>query len=223
MEAWFPDVNRAAIDLLERAGYRVVQPERQTCCGALSAHDGDLPRARALALANEAAFQGVDMVVATAAGCSAHLKGYDHLVQESEIAVRARDITEVIAELIEDGALPTSAPSGTRVAVQDPCHLRHAQRISVAPRRIITAAGLQPVEIDADGLCCGAAGIYSLLRPEASAQLGARKAAQVTASHCQVVASANPGCEMQLRAHLGPGYEIAHPIELYWRRLASTR
>jgi glycolate oxidase iron-sulfur subunit len=218
MEPWFPAVNRAAVDLLSRAGYRVTIPEQQTCCGALAAHDGDLVQARRLAERNEKAFAAADLVVATAAGCSAHLKEYDHLLkQPGRLASKAKDVTEVIAGMIDEGALPTLDQGEVRVAVQDPCHLRHAQRITRAPRLIITAAGLQPVEIDADGLCCGAAGIYSLLRPEASAQLGARKAAQVTASHCQVVASANPGCEMQLRAHLGPGYEIAHPIELYWQ------
>ena len=84
-----------------------------------------------------------------------------------------------------------------------------------APRQILTAAGYQPVEVDPDGLCCGAAGIYSVLEPEASAELGRRKAAQVRSTRSTLVSSANPGCEMQLRTHLGEAYRIVHPVELY--------
>jgi len=105
--------------------------------------------------------------------------------------------------------------------VQDPCHLRHAQRIMAAPRSILTAAGYTTVEIDPDGICCGAAGIYTLLRPQASAELGRRKGDQVRASGARLVASANPGCELQLRSHLGDAYRIAHPIELYLEALTD--
>lgn len=223
MDPWFSEVNRAAVNLLARAGYRVVVPEKQTCCGALAAHDGALVDARRLAAINIDAFSGVDLVVATAAGCSAHLKDYDHIHNTGhDLANRARDITEVVADLIERELLPRMASDRGPVAMQDPCHLRHAQRITAAPRRILTAAGFQPVEIDPDGLCCGAAGIYSLLRPEASTELGRRKARQVAASGSRIVASANPGCEMQLRSHLDSSYLIAHPVELYWKALTST-
>jgi glycolate oxidase iron-sulfur subunit len=99
--------------------------------------------------------------------------------------------------------------------MQDPCHLRHAQRIFAEPRSIISAAGMQPVEIDPDGLCCGAAGIYSVLRPDTSAELGSNKVRQIAATGAKVVASANPGCEMQLRAHLGTEYQVRHPVEIY--------
>lgn len=224
MDPWFSRVNRAATDLLVRAGYRVIVPDQQTCCGALAAHDGDMLDARRLALINIDAFSEVDVVVATAAGCSAHLKGYDHVHHDGQgVASRARDITEVVADLIERDLLHPLPANRGLVAMQDPCHLRHAQRITTAPRLIVSAAGYQPVEIDPDGLCCGAAGIYSLLRPEASAELGRRKALQVAASGASVVASANPGCEMQLRSHLDSSFQIVHPVELYWQALTSTR
>jgi glycolate oxidase iron-sulfur subunit len=84
-----------------------------------------------------------------------------------------------------------------------------------APRQILAAAGYRPVEVDPDGLCCGAAGIYSILESEASAELGRRKAAQVRSTRSTVVSSANPGCEMQLRTHLGEAFRIVHPVELY--------
>lgn len=215
MDPWFPGVHEATVDLLTRAGFRVVVPAAQTCCGALAAHDGHAGEARRLAAANAAAFAGCDLLVSDAAGCTAHLK--DH----GDGLPPVRDVTELVAELIAGGVLPRIGPGRGPVAVQDPCHLRHAQRIVDAPRAILRAGGFEPVEIDPDGLCCGAAGIYSLLEPEASAELGTRKAAQVVASGASIVASANPGCEIQLRGYLGSGFRIAHPVELYREALTE--
>ncbi|MGF1616418.1 MAG: (Fe-S)-binding protein [Acidimicrobiia bacterium] len=206
-EQWFSPVNSAAIELLTMAGHQVVIPEQQTCCGALAAHDGHAEVADVLGLRNEVAFGDCDVIVAAAAGCSAHLG--------DTYGERAEDITTTIARAIDDGLLPVLTPSGGAVVVQDPCHLRHAQRVTAAPRRIIQAAGFEVVEIDDDGMCCGAAGLYTVLQPEASAALGGQKAARIRAVGGSVVASANPGCEMQLRSFLGEDYEISHPIELY--------
>jgi glycolate oxidase iron-sulfur subunit len=223
MDQWFGPVHDATVALLERAGFRVEVPENQTCCGALAAHDGHAGVARRLAAQNVAAFARADVVVINAAGCSAHVKEYGHLTSGgNELASRTQDVTELVAALIAEGSLPTLPPTGERVAIQDPCHLRHAQRIMAAPRSILRAAGLEPVEIDPDGLCCGAAGIYSLLRPAASADLGRLKAAQVEATGVAAVASANPGCEMQLRANLGPNSTVAHPVEWYHERLMAA-
>lgn len=222
-EPWFPSVQEAALDLLTRAGHTVSVPDGQTCCGALAAHDGHEQAAERLAATNVAAFAAFDLVVSTAAGCTAHLEGYRHLGEGGRsLSSRVRDVTVVVAELIADGALPTLEVDRGPVAVQDPCHLRHAQRVFEAPRAILRAAGHRPVEIDPDGICCGAAGIYSILHPEASERLGAQKAQQVRGAGATVVASANPGCEMQLRAHLGAGFHIAHPIELYRQALVDT-
>jgi glycolate oxidase iron-sulfur subunit len=220
-DPWFGEVNRAAEALLTHAGYEVVSPANQTCCGALAAHDGAMPEAIRLARRNVKAFAGFDLVVATAAGCSAHLRDYGHFEDGQDVADNARDITEVVAGLIEAGRLPRLDRPRGAVAVQDPCHLRHAQRIVAAPRTILAAAGYTTVEIDPDGICCGAAGIYSLLRPRASAELGRRKADQVRASGINLVASANPGCELQLRSQLGRTHRIAHPIELYLEALGD--
>lgn len=224
MDSWFSRVNVAAVDLLSQAGYQVAVPNTQTCCGALAAHDGAMTGASRLAAVNIDAFTGLDLVVATAAGCSAHLKDYSHVHPSgTDLAERSRDITELVADLIDRGLLPTMSDDKGPVAVQDPCHLRHAQRVTAAPRRILRAAGYQPVEIDPDGLCCGAAGIYSLLRPEASHELGLRKAIQVRNSGATLIGSANPGCEIQLRSHLDSRYRIAHPIELYWEALTGPQ
>ncbi len=222
MDPWFGSVHDATVGLLRRAGYRVVVPEAQTCCGALAAHDGHAEEARRMAPANVAAFADADVVVSDSAGCTAHLKEARHWAEGgAELERRVRDATELVAELIEAGRLPRLARDRGRVAVQDPCHLRHAQRIVREPREMLLAAGYRPVEIDPDGLCCGAAGVYSILEPEASNELGRRKADQVRGTGVSVVASANPGCEMQLRAHLDGGHRVAHPVELYWEALSE--
>lgn len=223
MDPWFGGVHEASIQLLRRAGYRVVVPSDQTCCGALAAHDGDTKRARRFAARNVRALNGFDLVVGNAAGCSAQLKEYSEWAGDGGaiIADRARDITEVVAGAVKVGRLPTISRDRGAVAVQDPCHLRHVQRIVEEPRIIVAAAGYQPVDL-ADDQCCGAAGLYSILQPATSHELGENKAAQVRATGSTLVASANPGCEMQLRAHLDPRFRVAHPVELYWESLRET-
>jgi glycolate oxidase iron-sulfur subunit len=221
MDAWFGPVHDATVGVLAAAGYRVTVPEQQTCCGALAAHDGHVAVTRELAEQNREAFADVDLIVSDAAGCTAHLKEYDHWGGDG-FGAKVRDATELVAELIDRGRLPTLTGDRGGVAVQDPCHLRHAQRITAAPRIILSAAGYTPLEIDPDGLCCGAAGIYSVLHSETAHELGTRKATQVLGTGAPVVASANPGCEMQLRSHLEGKVEVAHPIELYWRALNES-
>jgi len=221
MDEWFPAVHDATRGVLQMAGYQVHSPERQQCCGALAAHEGAGGQARRMAQRNVSAFAGYDYIVSDAAGCSAHLKEYAEWAEGGEsVAERTRDVTELVAELIDRGLLPTFAESRGEVAMQDPCHLRHGQGISAAPREIVRAAGYTPVEIDPDGLCCGAAGLYMVYEHETADQLGAKKASQVKATQLTTVVSANPGCEIQLRAHLGDGYRILHPIELYWDSLS---
>jgi glycolate oxidase iron-sulfur subunit len=222
MSKWFSGVNAAAVELLTRAGYRVVIPEDQTCCGALVVHDGGIEEGRRLAAINIRAFEDVDRVVATAAGCSAHLKSYGNVVSEgAQMAAGAADITEVIAELIATGKLPSIATDPGDVVLHDPCHLRHAQRSTEPPRQILRAAGYHVVDADPEGLCCGAAGIYSLLRPATSRELGTRLASLID-DRGRLVATSNPGCEMQIRSHLDRGYRIAHPIELYLEAIRSS-
>lgn len=223
MESGFPQIHVATIEVLQRAGYRVVIPSEQTCCGALAAHEGAALEAHRLAERNVAAFSGVDVVIADAAGCSSHLKEYGHWAGSSgaDLALRARDVTEVVADAIEAGWLPVLEIDRGSVAVQDPCHLRHAQRVVEQPRTILKAAGYEIVEIDDQGLCCGAAGAWGLVHREASDALGELKKLQVHEAGSTIVASANVGCEMQLRAHLEGWYRVAHPVELYWEAVVG--
>ena len=222
MGPWFAEVHQASIALLVRAGYRVVIPSGQTCCGALAAHDGAADGAGRLAVRNAAAFRGVDYVVADAAGCSAHLKDYHHWVPGDALGDgwQVRDITELVADAVEDGRLPRLKGERGVVALQHPCHLRNAQRITTQPRVILEAAGYKTADIDP--MCCGAAGFYSILRPDTSGRLGRAKADEIQGSGATLVASANPGCEMQLRSHLGGEYRVMHPVELYMQALSDA-
>ena len=223
MDGWFGDVNAATIEVLVWAGYDVIVPPAQTCCGALAAHDGWPDDARSMAEANTAAFSDVDLVVVNAAGCGAHLKEYGRWAADgAQLEVKVRDITEVMAQALAAGILPSLEADLGTVAVQDPCHLRHAQRVVDEPRAVLAAAGYEPIEIDPTGRCCGAAGLYSVLESAMSAELGEAKASEVLESGAPVVASANPGCEMQLRAFLGGRVRVAHPVELYWEALQQV-
>jgi glycolate oxidase iron-sulfur subunit len=223
MDPWFPAVHGATISLLTTAGYRVLVPEAQTCCGALAAHDGAADEAARLAELNVLAFAGVDFVVSNVAGCSAHLASYeDWAVGGETVQHRAVDAVALVARAIAEGRLPVLEPGRGPVAVQDPCHHRHALRMTEEPRAVLRAAGYEIREVDPAGMCCGAAGIYSILRPETASQLGSNKAAEVIATGAPVVASANPGCEIQMRAHLGDRVRVAHPLELYAEAIADS-
>ncbi len=220
MDEWFPDVHDATRGVLQMAGLTVHSPESQQCCGALAAHEGAAGDAQRMARKNAAAFEGFDYIVSDAAGCSAHLKEYAEWTESgSSVAARTKDVTELVAELLKEGRLPRLGSGGGQVAVHDPCHLRHAQGILTAPRDIVRAAGYDPVEIDPDGMCCGAAGLYMVYEHDTAEELGLKKAAQIRAAGPKIVVSANPGCEIQLRAHLDKGYRVLHPVELYWEAL----
>lgn len=212
-DAWFSDIHKATIKVLLAAGYRVDAPSSQTCCGALAAHDGYIDEADKMAATNRTALRDAEVIVVNVAGCGAHLKA------DPELGQKVRDVTEIVAAAIEDGRLPTLPPNGEQVAVQDPCHLEHGQGVVKEPRTVLRAAGYEAVDADSGGLCCGAAGTYLIDHPDTSNELGRRKAASVEATGTRLVASANAGCEMQLRRFLDAGFEVRHPIELYVSRL----
>lgn len=219
-DAWFSELHVASIEVLRAAGYSVRAPASQTCCGALASHGGFESESSKMANQNIEALGNADKVVVNVAGCGAHLKQYArHGAAGAELASHVRDITEVVADAIDAGRLPRSASNGQRVAIQDPCHLEHGQRVLTQPRMILEAAGYDVIDVDSGGLCCGAAGLYQVDHPETSAQLGLAKAEKVRATGVTLVASANAGCEMQLRRYLDAGHEILHPIELYARAI----
>ncbi len=212
MDAWQRPVHAAALRLLDAMGVGVALPGRGgDCCGALHVHAGLTPAARVLADRVMASMPGDAPILVDSAGCGAQLKDYGHLL-DTDAAVafsrRVYDIHEWLAERAVE--LPAARRSLGAVIVQDPCHLRHVQRTHLAVRTVL-APYATVVELDDDGLCCGAGGAYSALHPATAAAVRERKLAAIARAGDGVVASANPGCAMHLAA---AGVTVRHPIEL---------
>jgi len=221
MPELFGNTHRATSRVLERAGYAVQSQAAQGCCGALHAHDGDLEFARTLARRNIDAFEGSDApIVVNSAGCGAAMKEYgDLLADDDRYAARARRFSARVRDLSE--VLPAgrgTLAEAESVAYQDACHLAHAQRIRQQPRSLIgSIEGAEMVETAAADMCCGAAGIYSLVQPEMSAELRSRKAEQFKLHRPGIVVTANPGCQMQYTAAVkeaGIDARVMHLAEL---------
>jgi glycolate oxidase iron-sulfur subunit len=221
MPEFFGRVNDAARLVLARAGYEVIVPEHQGCCGALQAHSGDLEFARELARKNVIAFEGelgaLDAIIVTSAGCSAALREAESWIGESG-GVLARGVRDVLEFLDEVGAELPHASMPTRVCYDDACHLIHAQGIADGPRRLLEAIpDLELVPHRNPEACCGAAGTYNLTQPEMSQQVLRPKLDALIEAAPDIIATANPGCAMQLAAGLaGRGFKakVVHPIEL---------
>jgi Fe-S oxidoreductase len=227
MPQLFGAVNRATVRVLAAAGFDVVVPAGQGCCGALQAHAGLADEARALARANVAAFDlaDVDAVVSNSAGCGAALREAHHALpgEGDALAARARDVCEFLdAAGLPDGLARVEG----RVCYDDPCHLVHGQRVEAAPRRLLQRIpGLALVAHDDPRSCCGAAGIYNLTHPEMSRAVLARKLDALAAVAPDWIATGNPGCLMQLAAGVrerGLAARVVHPIELIDHSLRNS-
>jgi glycolate oxidase iron-sulfur subunit len=200
----FGHVNAATVRVLAAAGWEVAVPS-QGCCGALSAHAGRAQEAERLTERLRRDLDGVDAIAVNASGCGSHLK---------EHGVPALDVTE----LLDERPRVPRHPLPLRVAYQDSCHLRHAQRLPAAWKPLLDRIpALEVVEPAEQDLCCGSAGVYNVLQPEAARELGDRKATNVLATGAQALASANPGCLVQLDGALrraGRPLPTLHPVEL---------
>lgn len=225
MHVAFAEVDEASVRVLNRAGCDVLVPSGQGCCGAISIHAGELERGREMAKANIAAFErsDADVYVINAAGCGSTLKEYGHIFAgDPEWAERAADFSSKVRDLTEFlDAIGIPAPAGrldAAVVYQDPCHLVNAQRIAAAPRRLLAKIpGLVLREIEEPAICCGSAGIYNVTMPEMADRLKARKIANVLAVNPDIIATANPGCALQLAAGLreaGRKIAVKHVVEL---------
>ncbi len=222
----FDDVNRATVNVLAAEGCSVAAPGAQGCCGALPLHAGAIDQARRLAKHNIEVFEraGVERIVVNAAGCGSAMKEYkDLLAADQEWAARAhafsgkvRDVSELLVELGEPRA-PRS-PIHARVAYHDACHLAHGQGVRTQPRALLQAIpGVELLTPAESEICCGSAGIYNLVQPEPAGQLGARKARNIAALSPDLIATANPGCTLQIAAAariLGYNWPVFHPIQL---------
>jgi glycolate oxidase iron-sulfur subunit len=222
---FFPQVNAATARVLAAEGCEVLVPAAQSCCGALPVHVGEERQALRLARQTIDVFEKaqVDTVIINAAGCGSSVKEYGHLLRDDpEYAARAkafaakcRDISEFLAEL---EPCATRHPLPLRVAYHDACHLQHAQGIRTHPRTLLRRIPqLELLEIPESAICCGSAGIYNLVQPEAAAELGDRKANHVLTLNADMLVSGNPGCLLQLQSALtraGQGLPVRHIVEL---------
>ena len=217
MDAWMRDTHRAVQSVIEAAGAGVaLPPAGASCCGSLHLHAGLASDTRRLARKVMAALPGEAPILIDSAGCGATMKEYGHLLGTDEarrFAARVQDVHEWLAARVDD--LPpdaSDADSSTplQVAVQDPCHLRHVQQAHL-PVRTVLSRYFEVVELDDEGLCCGAGGAYSQQHPEVAGAVRERKVAAIERTGASVVASANPGCTLHLRA---VGLDVRHPLEI---------
>ena len=220
---FFPHVNEATLAVLSAEGLEVHAPRLPRCCGSLALHSGYEDEARARAKEAIAALEGFERVVVNAAGCGSGMKDYGHLLDDepewagrgAEFAAKVVDVHELLAELEPRAA---RHPVALRVSYHDACHLAHAQGVRSQPRELLAAIpGLELLEPAEPEICCGSAGIYNLLKPEAAAELGRRKEGHLRATGADAVAAANPGCALQIAANGPPGeppLPVLHPMEI---------
>jgi glycolate oxidase iron-sulfur subunit len=225
-DVMYSDINRDTAEVLSRNGCEVITPAKQSCCGSLHAHNGELPLARELARRNIDQFPPgeFDAIISNAGGCGSHLKQYGHLLEEDPVYrerakqwdAKLRDIHEWLG-LTGIVAPPANVPAQT-VTYHESCHLAHGQKITLQPRALLRAIpNLTLVELPESNWCCGSAGIYNVLQPEMANQLLDRKLDHVRATGALVVATGNPGC----LAHMANGIRLqklavrlVHPITL---------
>ncbi|MCU0771686.1 MAG: (Fe-S)-binding protein [Verrucomicrobia bacterium] len=227
----YSEINRDTADVLLAHDCEVYTPRLQHCCGSLHAHNGELELARRMARENIIAIEksagsleALDAIITNAGGCGSHLKHYDHLLHDDpafagRAAAWSRKLKDVHEWLAEIGLRPPPmAVAPQRVTYHESCHLCHGQKISHAPREVLRAiGGLELVELPESNWCCGSAGIYNITQPEMAGKLLARKLRHLEGTQAPIVASANPGCSVQLEAGLRQArrpVRVVHPVSL---------
>ncbi len=231
MNAAFPGVHEDTVRLLERCGEGVVIPAGQFCCGSLHGHNGDPVRARRLAAALMKLFpDDLDAVIVNSAGCGSFMKHYGELFRDDpsmvgyagRFAEKVTDVTEFIARR---NPRPADPRGDARVTYHDACHLLHGQGVSAQPRTLLRSVpGARFVELPESTRCCGSAGIYNILRPADSDELLRRKIGNILSTGAEIVATANPGCHLQIERGLraaGSGITVCHPVTLLSRGVGA--
>ncbi len=216
-----PDVSNATVKVLQANGFEVVIPPDQGCCGAVSHHQGELELTRQLASDLVKSMNSVegnlDAVLVAASGCGHTMKAYGELLT-GDVQFRAPvlDVQEFLADRgLTETFRSQLQPLPTGVAMHDACHMIHGQGIQAQPRQLLRAIPqIQLREATEAGVCCGSAGIYNLVQPDEAAELGRIKADDLSGTGAGLVASANIGCTLQLRRHLGDLAQVHHPMEL---------
>jgi glycolate oxidase iron-sulfur subunit len=227
----FPDVNRDTADVLLANGCAVDTPPTQPCCGSLHAHNGELGQARVLARRMIDLFPAdrYDAIITNAGGCGSHLRRYAPLLQadptyQERAAAWDLKVRDVQEWLIEIGCRPPQAsPFNEPIALtyHESCHLVHGQKISRQPRALLRLLpGISLIELPESSWCCGSAGVYAITQPEQAERLLGRKTANIVGTGASWVATANPGCHLQVARGLdaaGAAVHVAHPVSLLAR------
>jgi glycolate oxidase iron-sulfur subunit len=220
-----PDINAATIRILNRFGVDVIIPEAAGCCGALSHHLGEVEAGKAQAAANIAAWRAaatqygpIDHIVTNISGCGSHIGDYGDLFANDPNC--ARDATETAASSIDIADLLARLPLEQRtatlpalnVAYHAPCSLQHGQQRKGAAETLLQEMGFSVLLPRESHVCCGAAGSYTLLQPELSDRLRARKQEHLRALTPDVIATGNVGCQ----THLADGLHlpVLHIVQL---------
>ncbi|HSK60853.1 MAG TPA: heterodisulfide reductase-related iron-sulfur binding cluster [Actinomycetospora sp.] len=232
-DVFFHPVNEATARVLAAEGWDVIAPREQACCGALGLHAGREAEAIARAKKLIAVFERaqVDTIATNVAGCGSSMKEYGELLADdpewaeraAAFAAKVRDISEVVDATLAD-ARARRHPIAAKVVYHDACHLGHAQKIRTEPRRVLRAIpGVELVELPESEICCGSAGIYNMLQPEAAGDLGRRKADNIRGTGADVLVTANPGCLLQIRKYLEGDLPMLHPIQLIDASIRGVR
>ena len=225
---FFSPINEATVRVLTANGCEVVIPKTQGCCAALPEHQGQKEQAKALARQMIDSFAGtdVDYIIINAAGCGHTLKEYGHILEDDseyrekakEFAAKVKDAQEFLAEVGLKAQLSPVTDEPLTMVYQDACHLLHGQKISVQPRQLLRQIPNVKLREPIDAaLCCGSAGVYNMLQPEVADELGQQKVENLLNTGAELIASANPGCSLQIKKHLGlKGKDVTlmHPMEL---------
>jgi glycolate oxidase iron-sulfur subunit len=222
----FSDVNRDTVEVLAQNGCEVFTPPEQSCCGSLHAHNGEWSLAQQLARRNIDQFppEQFDAIITNAGGCGSHLKHYAKLLEDDPVYhkraklwdTKVKDIHEWLAQITIRN--PKFEIRNQVVTYHESCHLSHGQKVVLQPRELLKAIpGLKLVELPEANWCCGSAGIYNLTQPEMAGQLLERKIAHIKSTGATTVATANPGCLLQLingATQAGLQLRVVHPITL---------
>nr|WP_224752595.1 (Fe-S)-binding protein [Metabacillus arenae] len=239
MDVLFTETNMNTVNLLSEAGFEVVIPPTQNCCGALHAHSGELNIAKEMAKKNIKAFQeaNVDYIVSNAGGCGALLVEYDHLLHEEPdwtdnakwFANRVKDVSQILMDI---GRVPSfsaepkgeESPPQVKVTYQDSCHLRNVMRSVQAPRQLMNSiANVEFIELPDSDRCCGSAGIYNLVQPDMASKILDRKMENVKNTEAHYLITSNPGCLLQMKLgiekeNLSNQMQAVHLVDFLYER-----
>jgi len=223
-----PRINQAAINVLTRHGIEVVLVKDEQCCGALTHHLGDDRDALARARANIAVWRaeaergGLDAILVTTSGCGTVIKDYGYLLREdpdfagaaAQISTLAKDISEYLEGIeLRSSTLQKGGQDGSFVvAYHAACSLQHGQKITQAPKELLSKSGFVVKDVPESHLCCGSAGTYNILQPDIAVRLRDRKLANIASVKPDMIAAGNIGCMTQIAS--GTSVPVVHTIEL---------